>query len=236
MLFPGAVHDPPQRLSERSLSKSPVSPETLLQALNWRYATKVFDPARKVSEADLKVLLDSLVLAPSSFGLQPYRFLVVTDPQVRAKLREASWGQSQVTDCSHLVVFLARQKMTEADVDHLLQRIIQVRGGKVEDLAGYRSIMVGTLVSGPRSASVPEWSARQAYIALGQLMASAALLGLDTCPMEGFDPAKYDEILDLGNTPFRTVVVCPVGYRASGDKYASLAKVRFPAEELVEQR
>jgi nitroreductase len=215
---------------------SPVSPETLLQALNWRYATKVFDPARKVSEADLKVLLDSLVLAPSSFGLQPYRFLVVTDPQVRAKLREASWGQSQVTDCSHLVVFLARQKMTEADVDHLLQRIIQVRGGKVEDLAGYRSIMVGTLVSGPRSASVPEWSARQAYIALGQLMASAALLGLDTCPMEGFDPAKYDEILDLGNTPFRTVVVCPVGYRASGDKYASLAKVRFPAEELVEQR
>ena len=215
---------------------SPVSPETLLQALNWRYATKVFDPARKVSEADLKVLLDSLVLAPSSFGLQPYRFLVVTDPQVRAKLREASWGQSQVTDCSHLVVFLARQKMTEADVDHLLQRIIQVRGGKVEDLAGYRSMMVGTLVSGPRSASVPEWSARQAYIALGQLMASAALLGLDTCPMEGFDPAKYDEILDLGNTPFRTVVVCPVGYRASGDKYASLAKVRFPAEELVEQR
>jgi nitroreductase len=215
---------------------SPCAPDTLISALNWRYATKVFDPARKISSKDLDTLLQSLVLTPSSFGLQPYRFLVVTDPVLKARLREASWGQSQVTDCSHLVVFLARQQMTEADVDHYIQRIAKVRGDQPENLAGYRSMIVGTLVTGPRSASVPEWAARQAYIALGQFMAAAALLGLDTCPMEGLDPKKYDEILDLEATPFRTVVACPVGYRAEADKYASLAKVRFPAEELVEIR
>jgi nitroreductase len=215
---------------------SPCAPDALISALNWRYATKVFDPSRKVSEADLKVLEQSLILTPSSFGLQPYRFLVVTDPQIRAKLREASWGQGQVTDCSHLVVFLARKQMTEADVDHYIQRIAEVRHDQPENLASYRGMIVGTLVSGPRAASVAEWAARQAYIALGQFMASAALIGLDTCPMEGIDPAKYDEILGLQDGPFHTVVACPVGYRAQGDKYASLAKVRFPAEELIEQR
>jgi nitroreductase len=215
---------------------SPCAPDTLISALNWRYATKVFDPARKIPSKDLDTLLQSLVLTPSSFGLQPYRFLVVTDPALKARLREASWGQSQITDCSHLVVFLARQQMTEADVDHYIQRIAKVRGDQPENLAGYRSMIVGTLVTGPRSASVPEWAARQAYIALGQFMAAAALLGLDTCPMEGLDPKKYDEILGLETTPFRTVVACPVGYRAEADKYASLAKVRFPVEELVEIR
>ena len=212
---------------------STVAPDTLINALNWRYATKIFDPARKVSAEDLRTLEQSLVLTPSSFGLQPYRFILVNDPQVRAQLREVSWGQSQVTDASHLVVFLARKGLTEADVDHSLARIAEVRGDQGDHLAGYRAMMVNTLVTGPRAATVPEWAARQAYIALGQFMASAAMLGLDTCPMEGLDAAKYDEILNLTDSPFRTVVACPVGYRAEGDKYASLAKVRFPLEELV---
>lgn len=215
---------------------SPCAPETLIQALNWRYATKVFDPARKLTEVQLRALQESLVLTPSSFGLQPYRFLFVADPAIRAQLREASWNQSQVTDCSHLVVFLARKQLTEADVDHLVERITQVRGVAKDSLAGYRGMMINTLVTGPKAATVPEWAARQAYIALGQFMACAAMLGLDACPMEGLDPAKYDAILGLTDTPFRTIVACPVGYRAEGDKYASLAKVRFPAEELVEMR
>ena len=215
---------------------SPCAPDTLIQALNWRYATKVFDPNRKLTADQLRTLEQSLVLTPSSFGLQPYRFLIVTDPAVRARLRDASWGQAQVTDCSHLVVFLARKRLTEADVDHLIERTVQVRGVPAASLASYRGMMVNTLVSGPRAGSVSEWAARQAYIALGQFMASAAFLGLDTCPMEGLDPAKYDDILGLTDTPFRTIVACPVGYRAEGDKYASLAKVRFPAEELVELR
>jgi nitroreductase len=215
---------------------SPCAPDTLIHALNWRYATKVFDPSRRISDADLKTLEQSLVLTPSSFGLQPYRFLVVNDPGLRARLREASWGQGQVTDCSHLFVFLARKRLTEADVDHLIERTVQVRGVAPESLAGYRGIMINTLVAGPRAATVADWAARQAYIALGQFMATAALMGLDTCPMEGLDPKKYDEILGLADTPFQTVVACPVGYRAEADKYASLPKVRFPVEELVEIR
>ena len=114
---------------------APCSPDSLLNALNWRYATKIFDPAKKVSDADLEVLKQSLVLTPSSFGLQPFRFLMVTDPAVRAQLREASWGQAQVTDCSHLVVFLARKGLTEADVDHYLARINQVRGDQGDKLS-----------------------------------------------------------------------------------------------------
>jgi len=215
---------------------SPIAPDTLLEALSWRYATKVFDPARKIAPELWAALEASLVLTPSSFGLQPYHFLVVTDPDLRARLKGASWGQGQVTDCSHLVVFLAKRTLTEADVDHYLERITAVRGVAFDDLTAYRNMMLGTLVTGPRAATVPEWAARQSYIALGQFMAAAALLGLDTCPMEGLDAGQYDQILGLEDTSFRTVVACPVGYRAEADKYAGLAKVRFPIEELVEIR
>ena len=143
---------------------SPVAPETLLGALKWRYATKAFDPTRTIPAADWQVLEESLLLAPSSFGLQPYRFVVVTDPALRAQLRPVSYGQSQITDASHLVVFLAKQEMTEAYVDQFLAQIVQTRGGKLEDLRDYRSRMVGSLVGTERN--IPEWTARQAYICL----------------------------------------------------------------------
>lgn len=209
---------------------------TLLDRLGWRYATKVFDPARTIPEATWQALEASLVLTPSSYGLQPYRFLVATSPEVRAELRQVSWGQSQVTDASHFLVFLAKNDLTEADVDHYLARIAEVRGGTVADLAAYRGMMVGNLVEGPRHAQVPEWAARQAYIALGQAMLSAALLGVDACPMEGLDPAAYDRILGLEGSGYRTVCACAFGYRADNDKYAELKKVRFPAESLILRR
>ena len=215
---------------------TPIAPDTLLDALSWRYATKVFDPARPIPADLWSALEQSLVLTPSSFGLQPYHFLVITDPAVKAKLKGASWGQAQITDCSHLVIFLAKRTLTEADVDHYLARITEVRGGNPGDLMAYRAMMLGTLVTGPRAATVPEWAARQSYIALGQFMAAAALLGLDTCPMEGLDAAQYDQLLGLEDTPYRTVVACPVGYRGEGDKYAAQAKVRFLSKELVELR
>jgi nitroreductase len=214
----------------------PIAPETLLAGLSWRYATKMFDPAQSIAPELWSALEQSLVLTPSSFGLQPYHFLVITDPGLKAKLKAASWGQGQVTDCSHFVVFLAKRSLTEADIDHYLQRIAQVRGGKVEALDSFRNMMLGSLVKGPKAATVAEWAARQAYIALGQFMAAAALLGLDSCPMEGLDPQQYDQILGLEEGPFRTVVACPVGYRSGADKYATLAKVRFPPDELVEVR
>lgn len=213
---------------------TPTAEATLLDALQWRYATKVFDPSRKIAPEVWEALEQTLILTPSSFGLQPYRFIVVTDPVLKAKLKPASWGQGQVSDCSHLVVFTAKREMTEADVDHYLQRICEVRGVKAEDLAGYRAMMVGKLVTGGKDAA--GWAADQVYIALGQFMTAAALLGVDACPMEGIDPVQYDAILGLDQSPFRTVVVCPAGYRGGDDKYASLAKVRFPAQELLETR
>ena len=213
-----------------------LSPATLLEALTWRYATKAFDPAKRIPADTWKALEEILLLTPSSYGLQPYRFLVVEDPALRAQLRPASWGQSQITDASHLVVFLARNDMTEAYVDQYLARIAEVRGGKVEDLAGFRQMMVGNLVENKQGLTIPEWTARQAYLAFGQLMQSAALLGIDACPIEGLDPQAYDRILELEGSDYRTVAVCALGYRNAGDKYAQLPKVRFAAETLIEHR
>lgn len=213
-----------------------ISPEELLQVQEWRYATKQFDAARKIPADLWSALEKTLMLSPSSFGLQPWKFLVIQDPALRAKLRAASWGQSQIEDASHLVVFLAKETLTEADVDHYVARVAEVRHQTPESLAAYRGMMVGTLVTGPRAATVDAWAARQAYIALGNFMTSAALLGVDTCPMEGLDAAQYDQILGLAGTGYHTIVVCPAGYRSTGDKYAELAKVRFPAAELVDHR
>lgn len=208
----------------------------LIQQLNWRYATKVFDPARKIPAELWEQLEQALVLTPSSFGLQPYRFIVVTDPALKARLRPASWNQSQIEDCSHLVVFLAQNDMTEASIDEYLARIAQVRGVTAESLAGYRSFMVGDLVQGPRHAIIQEWAARQTYIALGNFMTSAAVLGVDTCPLEGLVPAQYDEILGLAGSGYRTVCACPAGYRSEADKYATLPKVRYAKDRLITHR
>ncbi|WP_257309245.1 NAD(P)H-dependent oxidoreductase [Geothrix fuzhouensis] len=215
---------------------STISGESLLQQLNWRYATKKFDPSKKISAADWAVIEEALILTPSSYGLQPWRFIVVTDPALKAKLRPASWNQSQVEDCSHLVVLTAKQDITEVDVDRFIERIAEVRGATVESLAGYKGYMVGDLVNGPRHAIIHEWAARQTYIALGNLMTSAALLGVDACPFEGIEPAKYDEILGLKGTGYTTISACPLGYRAADDKYASAPKVRFEAKDVVDHR
>jgi nitroreductase len=215
------------------MTTQPVSNDTLLGRLKWRYATKIFDPGRKISELDWTVLEQALILSPSSHGLQPYKFVVITDPATREKFVPLSWNQRQPADCSHYVVFAARSQNTEADVDHYLARMAEVRGGSTEALAGLRRILVGDVVRGPRGQIAIEWATRQAYIALGNFMTSAAMIGIDTCPMEGIDPVKYDELLKLPAEGYRTVVACAAGYRAINDKYARLSKVRLPAGELV---
>jgi len=215
---------------------STITGESLLKQLTWRYATKKFDATRKISAADWAVLEEALVLTASSYGLQPWKFIVVTDPALKAKLRPASWNQAQVEDCSHLVVFAAQQDVTEADVDRFIARTAEVRGVTAESLAGYKGFMMGDLVTGPRHAIIPEWAARQSYIAMGNLLTSAALLGIDACPFEGIEPAKYDDILGLKGTGFATVAACPLGFRAEDDKYASAPKVRFAAKDVIEHR
>lgn len=213
-----------------------ISTDTLLQALQWRYATKQFDPARKIPASTWSALEDTLVLTPSSFGLQPWKFLVIQDAALREKLVPHSWNQRQVADASHLVVMTVRKKVDIAHVDRFMAETARIRGVSTEALAGYRTMIVKDVVEGDRSRIATEWAIRQAYIALGNLMTAAALLGIDTCPMEGFEVPRYDEILGLEPQGFTTAVLCPLGYRAATDKYASLPKVRFPKSSVIEYR
>jgi nitroreductase len=210
--------------------------QQLLGALSWRYATKVFDPAKKIPADTWQTLERALVLTPSSYGLQPYQFLVINDPAKRAELVPHSWGQKQVVDASHFVVFTAKTKTTEADVDKLIRRTVEIRKlPAAEALGAYRFMMLGDVVKGPRGKTAHEWATRQTYIALGNLMTCAAVLGVDACPMEGLVPAEYDQVLNLNGSGYATVVACALGYRAANDKYATLAKVRYDTKDLVRQ-
>jgi nitroreductase len=212
---------------------SNLSPQQLLNALEWRYATKVFDPAKKIPADIWHALEQALVLTPTSYGMQPYQFLVVQDAAKRAALLPHSWNQKQVVDCSHFIVFTARTEMKSADVAKLIQRTSEVRGIPLEKLNFNRDMILSDVVKGPRGKTAHEWAARQCYIALGNLMTSAAVLGVDACPMEGINPLEYDHVLGLNGSGFKTVVACALGYRAAGDKYASLLKVRFETKDLV---
>jgi len=209
--------------------------QQLLNALQWRYATKAFDATKKIPADVWQTLERALVLTPTSYGLQPYKFLVINDPVKRAELLPHSWNQKQVVEASHFVVFTARTQMTEADVTKLIQRTSDIRKIPAKSLNFYRDLMLGDIVNGPRGKTAHEWAARQTYIALGNLMTCAAVLGVDTCPMEGLNPAEYDRVLDLNYSGYATVVACALGYRAANDKYAGLPKVRYEATELVQQ-
>ena len=207
-----------------------LSPEAVIHQLQWRYAVKKFDSTKIIPDAIWTALEQSLVLAPSSFGLQPWKFFVVKNPEVRSQLLEHSWKQSQVVDASHLVVLAIKKDMNATDVDRYIARQAEVQGTTVEALAGYTSVMKGFM---ERNTRVNDWSMRQVYIALGQYMTTAAMLGIDTCPIEGFIAPKYDEILGLTALGYASVVLCPAGYRSAEDKYATMPKVRFPTDEMV---
>ena len=210
-----------------------ITPENLLTQLNWRYATKQFDPQLKIAPQTWAALEETLLLTPSSFGLQPWKFLVVTDAATREQLVPVSWGQRQVADASHLVVFAVKRNFGEADIDAYLNRIVDVRGTSRESLSGYRGMMVGNLIQNRDDAGRKNWATNQTYIALGNFLTSAALLGVDACPLEGIEPLKYDELLGLKEQGLMTVVAAAAGYRAAGDKYASARTVRFPKSAVL---
>ncbi|HSI84450.1 MAG: NAD(P)H-dependent oxidoreductase [Candidatus Methylacidiphilales bacterium] len=210
-----------------------ISPSQLIERLNWRYATKQFDPNKKISPEEWTALEDALMLSPSSGGLQPWNFVVVADPATREKLVPASYGQSQVKDASHLVVFTAMTNFGEADVDAHLERTAKLRGIPLESLSSFRGMLVGGIVHAMDLPVRQAWAARQTYIALGNLLTSAAMLGIDACPMEGFVPDQYDTILGLKAKGLTSTVICTLGYRASEDAYAGLTKVRFAKEDTI---
>ena len=208
----------------------------LVDALKWRYATKVFDPTKVIPAETWSDLEQSLILTPSSYGMQPWKFIIVQDPVIKEELLEHSWRQRQVVDCSHLVVMVIKTSVSEADIDFYLQRIAEVRGGTADALAGFRKLLVRDLIDSPPADWIGEWAARQSYIALGQFMTAAALLGIDTCPMEGFVQPQYDRILGLEGRGLTTAVLCPAGYRMADDRYAFLPKVRFETKDVIEHR
>jgi nitroreductase len=214
---------------------SSINREQLLGQLNWRYATKQFDPKCKISAPDWATIEEALLLTPSSGGLQPWKFIVVTDPAMRAKLTPASYGQAQINDASHLVVFASKNNFCEADVDAHLNNVAKAQGIPVEALGALRGMLVGGIVKSMDETARNAWARNQTYIALGNLLTSASLLGIDACPMEGFDRAQYDEIFGLKAQGFATAVIATVGYRLPTDKYASVPKVRFPREQIIVQ-
>ncbi len=211
-----------------------ISNEKILEQLNWRYAVKSFDSTKKVSDEDWNTLEQSLILAPSSFGLQPYKFVVVTDKAKRAELTSAAYGQTQIADCSHLVVVAYKKVLTDADVEHFVERNMEIRHQPHEALADYENTIKGSANKAVVEGTIETWNSRQAYIALGFLLETAALLGIDACLMEGFNPAEFNRILGLED--YSAVALCAVGYRnAKEDWLANLPKVRFPKEELIER-
>lgn len=205
---------------------------SLNEALNWRYAAKRMN-GRRVPEDKLQRILDAAHLAPSSFGLQPYTLLVVEDAALRRTLQAKAANQSQVAECSHLVVFAAWDSIEEAHVDDLLARMVELRHLERPSLEPY-----GQMVKGAVAKLSPEdrhhWAAKQAYIALGTLLTAAAVERVDASPMEGFDAEALDDLLELKQKNLRSVLLVALGYRdADHDRHAGLNKVRWPREKTV---
>lgn len=211
----------------------PISSTILVDAMRWRYATKQFDRERRIPDEIWEDIETALVLTPSSYGLQPWKFIVVTDANVREEILPHAWNQRQVVDCSHLVVIARPTNFGEEDIDRFIARTSEVRGVDAESLAGFRNMMVSTLIEAMPD-RLGDWAQRQCYIALGNLMTAAAMLKVDACPMEGFVPAEVDRVLGLAERGLTTAVMCPMGYRAAEDRYAALPKIRYRAEDVVE--
>jgi nitroreductase/dihydropteridine reductase len=205
--------------------------EEIISVLQKRAAIKVFDPSKKVDEGDLKVILETGRLSPSSFGFEPWKFIVVANPDIRAKMRAAGYNQTKITEASHLIVIAYR---TDADtlVSELIARTASAQGKTKEDLADFEKMAIGAM-GGKQGDTREAWLKAQTYIPFGIMIETAALLGIDTCPMEGFDPEQIDVILKLKENNLHAVTMLAVGYRGD-DAYAAKPKVRRSYDEVVE--
>lgn len=202
--------------------------QTITDALHFRFATKKFDTKRKLDDSTVAAILDSGRLAPSSQGLQPWKFIVVENTELRTKLQAAAYGQAQVVEASHFVVLCVRKNVSSEYVDYYMQSIHAIRGTSLEHLERFKHSILSNVAS---KSDVLSWNQRQVYIALGFMLETAALLGVDAGPMEGFDPTAFDEILGLSTTDYGSVVMLALG-NATDERPTT--KVRFPASEVIE--
>lgn len=202
-----------------------------LENQNWRYATKQFDASKKISDADLNTLKEAVRLSASSYGLQPYKVIIVETPEIREQLKAAAWGQAQLTDASHLFIFANDLNLDATSVDKYINNISAVRGVPVDALGGFSDMMKGVIAN--LSADAKHiWTAKQTYLALGNLLNAAAELKIDATPMEGFNAATFNEILGFDKLGLNASVIATVGYRHNDDKSQHLKKVRKSHEEL----
>lgn len=202
-----------------------------IESQNWRYATKKFDASKKISDTDLEILKEAIRLSSSSYGLQPYKVLIVENPELRAQIQPAAWGQSQIVDASHLFVFANMVNVGEKEIDTYLGNIAETRGIPAENIAGYGDFMKSKITSLPEDVK-NTWTAKQTYLALGNLLNAAAELKIDATPMEGFEPEKVNEILGLNALGLNATLIATVGYRHEEDANQHAKKVRKSKEEL----
>lgn len=207
----------------------------IIKQLEWRYATKIFDADKKISDVDFDELMEAARLAPTSYGLQLWKIFIVKNPEIRKLLKEASYNQTQITDASHLVVFATPKIVDEKTIDKFIELVAETREVPLHSLDGYRNSIITAVQNKTKNNELGNWSAKQAYIALGFLLETSALKNIDSCPMEGFDSKKFDEILELDKLGFESRVVCPLGYRSEKDTYANAKKVRFSKEETIQE-
>ncbi|MDT0686073.1 NAD(P)H-dependent oxidoreductase [Autumnicola psychrophila] len=206
---------------------------TYIEDLKWRYATKKFDSKKKINSTDLDKILKSIQLSASSYGMQPYKILIIEDQEIKEKLKPAAWGQPQITNSSHLVVFANYRTIDEDYVDSYIENISTLRDIAVDKLTGLRDKLINSIVTLP-SEDQHVWAQKQAYLAMGNLLSAAASFRIDTCPMEGFDAAKFDEILGLQEKGLTTAVIATLGYRSEEDPAQDARKVRKSKDQLFE--
>lgn len=200
--------------------------------LNWRYATKKFDPDRQLPEHKLKAIKESFNLTATSYGLQPIKLVVINNKKLQESLVEHSWNQRQVADASHLLVFCIEATLNADYIKNYFKRVKDIRNTPEEILKPFQSFLLEDFEA-KSTADIQVWSINQAYLAMGNLLTVCALEEIDACPMEGFIPEKYDDILQLKEKNLKSVLIMPVGYRAADDLFAAFKKVRRPIEESI---
>jgi nitroreductase len=204
---------------------------TFLENQNWRYATKKFDATKKITTEDLNTLKEAIRLSSSSYGLQPYKVIIVENPELRANIQPAAWGQSQITEASHLIIFANETKLDEVAIDEYIKNISLTRNTPIEALAGYGDFMKSKITSlTPEEKNI--WTAKQTYLALGNLLNVAAELKIDATPMEGFVPTQVNEILGLDKLGLNATLIATLGYRHDEDATQHYKKVRKSNEDL----
>jgi len=204
----------------------------ILEALEWRYAVKKFDDKASLTEQQILEVKKVFNLSASSYGLQPYKMIIVQNPELKEKLVAASFGQQQISQSSAILVFTVRTDFGMDYIDQYFEDMSTKRQIPLENLEGYKNFMKGSFANKSQE-EIRSWSVNQVYLTMGHMLASLAAMKIDACPMEGLDPNAYDKILDLEAKQLKTIIAMPIGVRATDDATASALKVRKDLSEII---